>query len=558
MLGVLWPCLVSMAVLGVLLSHQGSCPCHPLAPPLLHPSATCQHTRSAEQCRSPLPAPRRGPRCGPGHVSAGGGVAFWRCRGTHCARGGGAGPRSPLPCRSWRKRPLPAPAAQWRHDGQPAGRATGRCPLLRPRPLLPPAQRCARGQHWHRAGQVGAWGGWGAMGGWTRWGGRMSGVDGQGTGTWCARVCRGCQLPLLAWPPPAWPCCGLWGRSRVAGAHRDVSPPEMYPHRGGVCSSLGQDAAPIDSRARTYLPTVPLGITPGLSAPWRDPGNPTVVSPDPWQPVGCTGTHRGVLGQIRHLGTCGDIWGCMGRGHVGSSRNGGRAVWGHQRGPGQDGRCIPLLGGREPALTHGHCSHSHRRKRPRNAPRPPSPPSTQPHGAQPGFGVQGGPQSPRCVPPAPRHDSMSPVPHRASCPPLPAPNAAGVPLLEPPELVQGVCVCFPRDPQQCSMSGAGWVALQCPGRAQGCVLPTQLGSPPPSGAPPLRPAEELGDGEHRLRHPLRPGTAGGGLGGQGWGRGNGGTGMGEHEDGDMRLGDAGLGDTGRGVQGWVAPWQPPR
>lgn len=309
MLGVLWPCWVSMAVLGVLLPHQGSCPCHPLAPPLLH-SATCQHTGSAERCQSPLPAPRWGPRCSPGHVSAGGGVACRRCRGAHCAWGGGAGPRSPLPCRSWRKRPLPAPAAQWRHDGQPAGRATGRCPLLRPRPLLPPAQRCARGEHRHRAGQVGARGGQGAMGGWTRWGGQTR-WGGHSTGIRCARACRGCRL--LAWPPPAWPCCGLWGRSRVAGAHQDVSPPEMCPHRGGVRSSLGQNMAPIYSRACTHLPMVPHDITPGFSAPRRDPGNPSIVSPDPWQPAECTGTCWGVLGQIRHLGTYEDIWGRMGR-----------------------------------------------------------------------------------------------------------------------------------------------------------------------------------------------------------------------------------------------------
>ncbi|XP_064301356.1 nitric oxide synthase 3 isoform X1 [Phalacrocorax carbo] len=73
-----------------------------------------------------------------------------------CAGRRRAWPRSPLPRRGRRKRPLPAPAAQWRRDGQPAGRAARHCPLLRPRPLLPAAQRRARGEHRHRAGQLSA------------------------------------------------------------------------------------------------------------------------------------------------------------------------------------------------------------------------------------------------------------------------------------------------------------------------------------------------------------------------------------------------------------------
>lgn len=152
-----------------------------------------------------------------------------------------------------------------------------------------------------------------------------------------------------------------------------------------------------------------------------------------------------------------------------------------------------------------------------------SPPrSDQPHGAEPviqghhsstrGWG-QGDPQSPPCPqhsPPAPPHNPPPWIPSpSAPFPPpeghgphgqVPAPRGGG--SREGP----GVGAAGEREaggappsrvPQLCSTCGAGWGTP--PGaRAELRAISPQLGTHSPGGAPPLCPAEELGDGEHRL------------------------------------------------------------
>lgn len=225
-----------------------------------------------------------------------------------------------------------------------------------------------------------------------------------------------------------------------------------------------------------------------------------------------------------------------------------RDVWGHQRGPGQDEQWVSPLGGREPALTHGHCSHSHRRKRSRNAPRPPSPAPT----AQPGFGVQGGPQSSRCVPPAPCYDSMSPFPTVPPPHPFQPRPPRGSHCRSHRSDCRGVCVCPPGSPSRAPHVGQA-------GSPSSARAGLRAVSSPPSSAPP-RPAEpprfarlknwETGSiGYDTLcAQALQVGGWGGrdrgvGMGRQGWGG----------DDASIRLGHAGLGDAGQGLQGWVAP-----
>lgn len=231
-----------------------------------------------------------------------------------CAGRRRAWPRSPLPHRGRRKRPLPALAAQWRHDGQPAGRAARHCPLLRPRPLLPAAQRRARGERQHRAEQVGERGGWGGL----------DGRDERDTGTHCAAAHRGSRPlclngdsslgPLLPGPAVAHRDVPSW--LEPTG---DVSPPETCPHRrrvpAGVACAVHWDrtrcshGSPSAAEPCACLPVVPRGVMLVSSAPRRVPSSPTAVPTAP--PVG---TYRGVLGQMGRMGpngegACGVEWG---------------------------------------------------------------------------------------------------------------------------------------------------------------------------------------------------------------------------------------------------------
>lgn len=259
-----------------------------------------------------------------------------------------------------------------------------------------------------------------------------------------------------------------------------------------------------------------------------------------------------------------------------------------------DGRSVHPLGGREPALTHDHCSHSHTRKRPRNAlcppqPLPPPPPPARPSPAPvpprsappdqispmglsrssrattaaPGAGDREIPSHPHVPSTAPQHPptthlhgSHHPVP--LSRPPRvtvptgrsqhPGVAAAGrVPVLEPPEKGrQGVP---PRPGSPSSAPRAGQAGAPPP-------VPVPSSGPSPPSLAPTRPAEpprfarlknwETGSiGYDTLcAQALQVGVcrAGGCRVG---GHRNRGCRAGGHGDGG-----AGLGDAGWGVQGW--------
>lgn len=106
--------------------------------------------------------------------------------------------------------------------------------------------------------------------------------------------------------------------------------------------------------------------------------------------------------------------------------------------------------------------------------------------------------------------------------PAPRPIALSAPL--PPPLPPSPS---PGGPGASPSVGAAGLSVGRGPQAQGGVPRLRAASPQPGaraphGAHAFRPAEELGDREHRLRHALRPGRAGGdrggGLGGL-WGAG---------------------------------------
>lgn len=243
---------------------------------------------SPGRCRSPHQPHGRVP---------GMGQAVWRwavsrCWGVPIVPGRGRVAEVTTSHGGWRKRPLPALAAQWRRDGQPAGRAARRCPLLRPRPLLPPAQRRARGDPRPRAPQVGV--------------GQAGGRTGQtghrhllGCGTTGLRVPVPRRGPL-AWPPAAWPCRGTWGHPHMAGGHQSGVPSrEVSP--AGWCAQLTGAAGGAEPRAHlSVVPTAscqcPLPHGMSLSAPLQCP-SPLTACGVCWDLPGCAGAD----------GTCRDI-----------------------------------------------------------------------------------------------------------------------------------------------------------------------------------------------------------------------------------------------------------
>lgn len=271
--------------------------------------------------------------------------------------------------------------------------------------------------------------------------------------------------------PPA--PCPQWGAVLVWWG-QDVGHSHSFPaQKGGLC--------PFPTASILTAPTLqppPYSPHPIAPCPYSAPGwcpSPmvsTVVPPPP--PLQPSGPHQDPLGWME----------CVGPNWDGTRpRCGDRAA--RAGGGGGQGGLTPSGGGA--ALTHAivhTCTHARGRGTPRAcAGPPPMAMGSGPHGTGGRGAPRGRPPSPPLPPPA--------APRCPHCPPA-APMGS-----HSPSGIWGVRA--PRVPQP---------------RGEGSpisVLPTpQPGAPPARRARALRPPEELGDGEHRLRHAVRPGRAGGG------------------------------------------------
>lgn len=255
---------------------------------------------------------------------------------------------------------------------------------------------------------------------------------------------------------------------------QDVGHSHSFPaQKGGLC--------PFPTASILTAPTLqppPYSPHPIAPCPYSAPGwcpSPmvsTVVPPPP--PLQPSGPHQDPLGWMECVGPNWDgTW----------PHCGDRAA--RAGGGGRQGGLTPSGGGA--ALTHAivhTCTHARGQGTPRAcAGPPPMAMGSGPHGT-------GGRGAPRGRPPSP----PLPPPAAPCCPHCPPAAPMGS---HSPSGIWGVRA--PRVPQP---------------RGEGSpisVLPTpQPGAPPARRARALRPPEELGDGEHRLRHAVRPGRAGGG------------------------------------------------